>query len=632
MYLVLFSGMRVELSFQCKKCKLTFCSYRAIHPHIASGHKRQFCFCAICKPVKGMSNKVSLISILQHKKKSMKKTQHVIFYCELCHEKFNNIVSFKAHQLYCTMKEQNPKHKITKQYFNRTLDSRNLTFGQRNINNVEKDNGKIVPYIKVIQKKVIPVSQPKTKYECSFCGNVYATLHTRLRHEAGYCKKNPNIVKTASLYPCEKCNKQFTSIETLNFHTKMYCYDRNQEMKFECTKCKKKFPLKHMLQHHFQLRHARVLYCDYCQRSFNNKHHLARHILGHTGMKPFKCNICRQKFSRKCKLQLHLQRHSKNKDYSCNVCNKEFRFKNVFEKHKILICSEENIKKYPYLCDICKKRYENKKLIQKHMVNIHIKKFPCHICDKVYGQKFKLEFHLKTHRKKYFCSVCKKRFRTKNNFLHHKASHNDYPCECGQTFYLRYDYYRHRTYWCPKTAGKPVDEILKSDALLSKIDEKDTNTESVKAKKKYSTIKTTRKAVDDKVKGDNKKKTDGGKKNVRGIKANNTGQESTDSEDNYCLRKLATATLKNKSSDIEVNENNEVVRDIKKILRKRINSENSTHDICKISILTNGRNKVNENENNSNISSQTITTRNDDYFRQKFKITKNVKIILSKIN
>lgn len=687
-YFILFPGLKK--TFYCPKCKLPFCSYTSISRHIISDHKQRFCYCKICNPIKETSNKISLISILQHKKNSMKnQTQNYIFYCELCQERFNNVISFNRHKTYCTISVEHAKNRCSKQYFNTRKHPRKqlfycevcqerfnnfISFNRHKVdctmkvqhtkNRCKKQyfNTKKYPRIQssdlkdddgknVIKSVCTSVDSARKlddepfgkKHQCTFCGNIYATLQTRLRHEAGYCRKNVDVPKAMNLYPCEKCNKQFTSTITRSFHMKMYCYDKNQEMKFECTKCDKKFPFGHMLQHHFALRHVHAYYCDYCQRSFSDKHHLTRHIIGHMGMKPFKCNICSQKFSRKCKLQLHLQRHTNKKDYDCKICNKKFMFANLLKKHMNFNCSEENIKACPFLCDVCKKRYKDKKHIEKHMLNMHVKKFPCNICDKVFGQKFKLNMHLVTHGRKYCCNVCKKNFLTKSRFIRHKASHCDYLCECGQKFNLRYDYYKHRTYWCAKTTGKPIDEIVKSDAILSKIKNKSTQAESVKAKRKHGSIKKIRKLQEGEVDSDKNNKIENGKKHVCDDDTNNAGLDNTDRKDNCCLQKFVTAKLENNSSDMEIN------RDIKKILRKRKNYDNSSQDISNTAAITNDHYEVNKNNllkqflspvlltntnktRNKTKNIQTIATRNKVYFKRKGQIKKNAKVVSKAVN
>jgi len=53
----------------------------------------------------------------------------------------------------------------------------------------------------------------------------------------------------------------------------------------------------------------RVLPCPYCEKTFQSKSRLERHVRSHTGERPFKCWLCGDKFKQKCHLTVHIQRH-----------------------------------------------------------------------------------------------------------------------------------------------------------------------------------------------------------------------------------------------------------------------------------------------------------------------------------
>ena len=73
--------------------------------------------------------------------------------------------------------------------------------------------------------------------------------------------------------------------------------------------------------------------CNTCSYKSTFKNNVNRHLLTHSGLKPFKCQLCEYSCTQKGHLTLHLRTHSGVKPFKCHFCEFSFSQKGSLKRH-----------------------------------------------------------------------------------------------------------------------------------------------------------------------------------------------------------------------------------------------------------------------------------------------------------
>uniref|UniRef100_A0A8C6SFD8 Zinc finger protein 740 n=1 Tax=Neogobius melanostomus TaxID=47308 RepID=A0A8C6SFD8_9GOBI len=101
--------------------------------------------------------------------------------------------------------------------------------------------------------------------------------------------------------------------------------------------------------------------CDHCYGAFRSGYHLKRHILIHTGEKPYACAVCDMRFIQRYHLERHSLIHTGEKPFACDMCDMRFIQRYHLERHKRVHSGEK-----PYQCERCQQNFSRTDRLLRH--------------------------------------------------------------------------------------------------------------------------------------------------------------------------------------------------------------------------------------------------------------------------
>ena len=224
--------------------------------------------------------------------------------------------------------------------------------------------------------------------------------------------------------------------------------------------------------------------CPYCSRKFPWSSSLKRHILTHTGQKPYKCTECPLWFTTKSNCDRHILRKHGNNN---NIDDKDFDNEDdamllsggeeeeeeeeqgfLDNDPKDFPCRRDSTSEYPFKCHICDDGFSDRSAAINHLETNHSTeyqnmlekgafdspeevspqpnesgeelydslrgKFPdyvnrkiiCLFCNRKFWSAEDLRRHVRTHtgERPYSCDICNRRFTLKHSMLRHKKKHD----------------------------------------------------------------------------------------------------------------------------------------------------------------------------------------------------------------
>ncbi|XP_069368430.1 zinc finger protein ZFP2-like isoform X2 [Paralichthys olivaceus] len=136
-------------------------------------------------------------------------------------------------------------------------------------------------------------------------------VHLRVRvNDAPHAARNRKCTAQAKMFPCPICSKVFKFKSLLASHSLIHSEIRP----YACDFCSRSFRRLSHLKRHREVVHAngarppQSFICHICGKDKKCRSQLDRHVIIHTGERPFACDLCTARFNRSGNLQQHRKR------------------------------------------------------------------------------------------------------------------------------------------------------------------------------------------------------------------------------------------------------------------------------------------------------------------------------------
>lgn len=149
------------------------------------------------------------------------------------------------------------------------------------------------------------------------------------------------VSRKVDMYTCKICSKTFQNSTELVHHIKV---DEGRSFCEKCEQCDKVFFVPSTYKYHLQAKHKVPLNlpeCEVCGKCFQDNYNLNRHMVVHTGERPFHCSNCFKAFKSKDNAKNHL-RFCKNQENVQHEWYRKFRNSSMFDADHLFYFVQSN--------------------------------------------------------------------------------------------------------------------------------------------------------------------------------------------------------------------------------------------------------------------------------------------------
>uniref|UniRef100_A0A667IDM0 Ras-responsive element-binding protein 1 n=1 Tax=Lynx canadensis TaxID=61383 RepID=A0A667IDM0_LYNCA len=195
---------------------------------------------------------------------------------------------------------------------------------------------------------------------------------------------------------------------------------KEEKSSYNCPLCEKICTTQHQLTMHIRQHNTDTggadHSCSICGKSLSSASSLDRHMLVHSGERPYKCTVCGQSFTTNGNMHRHMKIHEKDPNSATATAPPSPLKRRRLSSKRKLSHDAESEKEDPAPA---KKMVEDGQAGDLEKVD---EVFHCPICFKEFVCKYGLETHMETHSDNPLrCDICCVTFRTHRGLLRHNA-------------------------------------------------------------------------------------------------------------------------------------------------------------------------------------------------------------------